>query len=57
MTSYAPLFVNMNRRSWSPDLINYDNYRSYGTPSYHVQNFSLKTSETQVVPVEMKVAP
>jgi alpha-L-arabinofuranosidase len=57
MTSYAPLFVNMNRRSWSPDLINYDNYRSYGTPSYHVQKLFAQNIGTQVVPVEMKVAP
>lgn len=57
MTSYAPLFVNVNRRSWSPDLINFDSYRSYGTPSYYVQKLFAQNIGTQVVPVEMKVAP
>jgi alpha-L-arabinofuranosidase len=37
MASYAPLFVNVNHRAWSPDLINYDTHRAYGTPSYYVQ--------------------
>jgi alpha-L-arabinofuranosidase len=37
MTSYAPLFVNVNDRKWNPDLICFDSARSYGTPSYFVQ--------------------
>ena len=37
MASYAPLFVNCGWRQWSPDAINFDNSRVYGTPSYHVQ--------------------
>ena len=57
MTSYAPLFVNVNRRSWSPDLINFDNHRSYGTPSYYVQKLFAQHIGSEVVPVEMEVAP
>jgi alpha-L-arabinofuranosidase len=37
MSSYAPLFVNINNKQWNPDAIVFDANRSYGTPSYHVQ--------------------
>jgi alpha-L-arabinofuranosidase len=37
MASYAPLFANVHHRGWSPDLINFDGSRWYGTPSYYVQ--------------------
>jgi alpha-N-arabinofuranosidase len=37
MASYAPLLVNLNRRAWNPDLINFDSSRWYGLPSYYVQ--------------------
>ncbi len=36
MTSYAPLLKNVNHVSWEPDLIAFDNYRSFVIPSYHV---------------------
>ncbi|CAL1352305.1 unnamed protein product [Linum trigynum] len=39
MAAYAPLFVNANDRKWSPDAINFDSYRAYGTPSYWMQTF------------------
>ena len=37
MASYAPLFVNASDRAWNPDAIVFDSLRSYGTPSYWVQ--------------------
>lgn len=37
MSSYAPLFANVNYKKWNPDLINFDSSRVYGTPSYYVQ--------------------
>ena len=37
MSSYAPLFVNVNDRKWNPNAIVFDGAHSYGTPSYHVQ--------------------
>jgi alpha-L-arabinofuranosidase len=37
MASYAPLFANVKGIQWHPDLIYYDNARSFGTPSYYVQ--------------------
>ena len=37
MASYAPLFVNVSDRKWNPDAIPFDTLRSFGTPSYWVQ--------------------
>ncbi len=37
MGSYAPLFENINNRQWNPNAIVFDGTRSYGTPSYWVQ--------------------
>jgi alpha-L-arabinofuranosidase len=37
MASYAPLLVNTNNRAWNPDAIVFDSLRSFGTPSYWVQ--------------------
>lgn len=37
MCSYAPLFCNVEGWQWKPDLIWFDNLRSFGTPNYYVQ--------------------
>ncbi|MDP4270836.1 MAG: alpha-L-arabinofuranosidase C-terminal domain-containing protein, partial [Bacteroidota bacterium] len=37
MNSYAPIFVNVNDRKWSPDMIDYNASNVYCTPSYYVQ--------------------
>ncbi len=37
MAAYAPLFAKHGRVQWRPDLIWFDNTRSYPSPSYHVQ--------------------
>ena len=37
MTSYAPLFARKGATNWNPDLIYFDNERSYLTCSYYVQ--------------------
>ena len=37
MASYAPLLANVHYKAWNPDAICFDASRSYGTPSYHVQ--------------------
>lgn len=44
MTSYAPLFAKKNHESWNPDLIYFDNERSYLTCSYFVQQYFGTTS-------------
>lgn len=37
MASYAPLFNRVGWSQWVPDLIWFDGYRVFGTPSYYVQ--------------------
>ncbi len=37
MSSYAPLFGHEELWQWRPNLIWFDNLRSYGTPNYYVQ--------------------
>ena len=37
MASYAPIFMNENEAQWRPDMIHYNAYSSFGTPSYWAQ--------------------
>jgi alpha-L-arabinofuranosidase len=37
MASYAPLFVNVNHRSWGVNMIEFDSSRSFVHATYHVQ--------------------
>ena len=37
MASYAPLFANLNQRSWGVNLIEFDSSRSFAHASYYVQ--------------------
>lgn len=51
MAAYAPLFAHIDAWQWAPNLIWFDNLRSYGTPSYYVQKiFSTNRGET-ILPV------
>ncbi len=50
MASYAPLLANVNAWQWKPDLIWFDNLRSYGTPNYYVQQIFSRNVGTRVVP-------
>jgi alpha-L-arabinofuranosidase len=54
MSSYAPLFVNVNHRGWNPDLINYDGSRVYGIPSYFVQKMFAENRGDVVLPAEVE---
>jgi len=40
MSSYAPLFVNVNPggKQWESDLIGYDAAHAYGSPGYYAQS-------------------
>lgn len=51
MTSYAPLFVNVNPggMQWETDLIGYDALTSYGSPSYWAQVMFASHIGTEVV--------
>ena len=56
MASYAPLFVNVKHRGWNPDLIGYDTSRTYGIPSYYVQQmFSVNRGDV-ILPINVECA-
>ena len=44
MTSYAPLFAKKDATNWNPDLIYFDNERTYLTCSYYVQQLFGKSA-------------
>lgn len=51
MASYAPLFAHVDGWQWTPDLIWFDNLRSYGTPDYYVQQLFSSNKGSAVVPI------
>jgi alpha-N-arabinofuranosidase len=57
MASYAPLFAHLEGWQWAPDLIWFDNLRSYPTPSYHVQKLFSTNRGTNPVPVLLNGEP
>jgi alpha-N-arabinofuranosidase len=53
MASYAPLFAHVEGWQWTPDLIWFDNLKSYGTPNYYVQQLYSLNKGTDVVPLTL----
>lgn len=53
MASYAPLFAHVDAWQWKPDLIWFDNLRSYGTPNYYVQQLYSLNKGTDVVAITL----
>ncbi|HEX8139114.1 MAG TPA: alpha-L-arabinofuranosidase C-terminal domain-containing protein [Pyrinomonadaceae bacterium] len=51
MASYAPLLAHVDAWQWTPDLIWFDNLRSYGTPNYYVQKMFSSNLGTTILPV------
>ena len=51
MASYAPLFAHVDAWQWTPDLIWFDNLRSFGTPNYYVQKLFANNVGTHILPV------
>lgn len=56
MSSYAPLFGHEEGWQWRPNLIWCDNLRSYGTPSYYVQQLYSRNRGDRVLPVQLSGA-
>lgn len=46
MTSYAPLFENVNKKDWPCNLIHFDSNRTYGRASYYVQQMAAENRPT-----------
>jgi len=57
MASYAPLFAHVDGWQWTPDLIWFDNLRSYGTPNYYVQKLFSTNKGTNILPVTLNGSP
>ena len=51
MATYAPLFAHIDGWQWRPDMIWYDNLRSFRSCSYYVQQMYSLTKGTNVVPL------
>lgn len=51
MASYAPLFAHVTGWQWTPNLIWFDNAKSYVTPNYWVQYLFSNNKGTDVVPL------
>ena len=51
MSSYAPLFGHLEAWQWTPNMIWFDNLRSYGTPNYYVQKMFSVNRGTKILPV------
>ena len=57
LASYAPLFAHVDAWQWTPNLIWFDNLRSYGTPNYFVQKMYATNLGTNVLPVTVNGSP
>jgi len=53
MASYAPLFAHVDAWQWVPDMIWFDNLKSYGTPNYYVQKMYSTNRGTTMLPVQL----
>lgn len=56
MACYAPLFANVNGMQWHPNLINFDNTQSFGTPAYYVQEMFSQNRGDVVLPATVKIS-
>lgn len=55
MASYAPLLGKAGASQWQPNLIWFNNMRSYGTPSYYVQKMFSENRGDFILPLELSV--
>ena len=54
MATYAPLFAHIDGWQWRPDLIWFDNLRSFRSCSWYVQQLYACNRGTQVLPLTMQ---
>lgn len=57
LCSYAPLFAHVDGWQWTPDLIWFDNLKSFGTTNYYVQKMFSNNKGTQVLPMLKQEKP
>ncbi len=51
MSAYAPLLAHIDAWQWTPNLIWFDNLRSFGTPSYYAQQMFGSNRGERVLPI------
>ena len=51
MSAYAPLLAHIDAWQWTPNLIWFDNLRSFGTPSYYAQQMFGANRGNHVLPI------
>ncbi|XP_030463731.2 alpha-L-arabinofuranosidase 1-like [Syzygium oleosum] len=54
MASYAPLLMNANARSFTPDTIVFNSSQLYGTPSYWMQSLFTESSGATLLDTTLK---
>lgn len=54
MSSYAPLFAHVGYKAWNPNAIYFDAAKSYGTPSYWVQQMFANNRPEKTFPVDVQ---
>ena len=52
MASYAPMLAHVDAWQWTPNMIWFDNLRTYGTPNYYVQKLYATNKGTTMLPVQ-----
>jgi alpha-N-arabinofuranosidase len=57
MCSYAPLFAHVDAWQWTPDLIWFDNLKSFGTANYYVQKMFSNNKGTEVLSIVKENKP
>jgi len=50
LATYAPLLRNVNWRNWNPNMIMFDNTRSYGIPSYYLWKIFMENTGDTYLP-------
>jgi alpha-N-arabinofuranosidase len=57
LCSYAPLLAHVEGWQWTPDLIWFDNLKSFGTANYYVQKLFSNNKGTEVLPMLFENKP
>ncbi|MFF1506519.1 alpha-L-arabinofuranosidase C-terminal domain-containing protein [Streptomyces sp. NPDC058326] len=57
LASYAPLLADVHQNQWRPDMIWFDNNRSWGSTSYEVQKLFMNNTGDRVVPSRASATP
>ena len=53
MSAYAPLLAHVDGWQWTPNLIWFDNLRSFGTPSYYAQQMFGANRGSRALPIDI----